>query len=788
MAIRQRLRRMIDRILGPDDLLPEMVRPQDVAMQGRYAQQPTAAMLKRYQGGKWVAVAVRRNSSAAAANPLRVYRETGRAKSAFRGRPTDRATLRRRSKAWGPAAHKALAQTENIEEITDPMHPLVSLLSRPWPDGSGFELIELTEMHLSLAGDAFWAKLIGDQGYPIEVWPLGPQYVRIVPRREESMVDYYEYGRDAAVENKYGRDAIVHFKRPNPCGDPFRGMPDLAACASDADLSVAYTEFSLALLDQGAHPSALVVAKSGTTKQQLEEIERRMNAKYTGVSKAGRMYFMTGDIETTILDSGSKADKPFLQGEQSVREVIAGAFDVPIALLTLDQAALATAKVAIPQWQKQAILPRCRRLEDRINESLVPDFYEPLGDDSLFVGFDDPVDQDTAADATRAQVLFSANIINRNEARIMAGEDPLDGPEGEVFAFDQQMQLAEATKPTLPGGRDEAKVLFVTDERGAKDGLTAKDVLALLPQFIDKGAPAPLVTAATPDAANGTDKARARSTAEPRTVPLSEYNRHHAKDDRREPLSAELQEAMRRAFIRLASEVNRQVLAGVDDPVRQAMDNIGFESIIEQESGPALESLFADGYAIGAGEVAGRAAVDPFSVVNTEALEFLSRYRIKLAKSVSDTTEERLRTALKGTIESGAGIPEQVQAVREVMDDRTLAGAEAIARTETARAQLQGREAAWEKSGVVEGKEWLLSGDPCPLCIAMAEEFNNVPLGEPMLAVGDSISVPGGTDARTGQAYDGFTVTNDYAPIDGPPAHPNCRCGLGARFKPVEVE
>ena len=91
------------------------------------------------------------------------------------------------------------------------------------------------------------------------------------------------------------------------------------------------------------------------------------------------------------------------------------------------------------------------------------------------------------------------------------------------------------------------------------------------------------------------------------------------------------------------------------------------------------------------------------------------------------------------------------------------------------RSFMHGREAAWEKSGVVAGKEWLLSGEPCPICIAMAEKYNRAALGQPFVPLGGTIETSEGP------------VLVDYAPIDGPPAHVNCRCSTGAIFKPVEA-
>lgn len=77
--------------------------------------------------------------------------------------------------------------------------------------------------------------------------------------------------------------------------------------------------------------------------------------------------------------------------------------------------------------------------------------------------------------------------------------------------------------------------------------------------------------------------------------------------------------------------------------------------------------------------------------------------------------------------------------------------AETIARTETMRANSQGRMLAWDQ-GLEQGfirpdwkKEWIAEANACPICLAV-----------------DGVQVP---------------VKSDF-PIGEPPAHPNCRCDV----------
>jgi hypothetical protein len=75
----------------------------------------------------------------------------------------------------------------------------------------------------------------------------------------------------------------------------------------------------------------------------------------------------------------------------------------------------------------------------------------------------------------------------------------------------------------------------------------------------------------------------------------------------------------------------------------------------------------------------------------------------------------------------------------------------------------------------VAGKRWLLAAGACEFCVATAAKFNagNAPvkLGEPFYKLGSTIEVP--------KADGGFRrMTIDYAPVEGAPLHPNCRCDV----------
>jgi hypothetical protein len=148
-------------------------------------------------------------------------------------------------------------------------------------------------------------------------------------------------------------------------------------------------------------------------------------------------------------------------------------------------------------------------------------------------------------------------------------------------------------------------------------------------------------------------------------------------------------------------------------------------------------------------------------------VEATNRAAIRMARSVSDSLAERVSNIIRIGIEETATGTDVIGLLEEAGFDENRA--QTIARTESARAYTDGQNAAWEASGVVKGKTWLVSPFACEFCEAAAKQF-----GEKSVGVKDAFYERGAT--ITGAS--GATMALDFDDTSGPPLHPNCRCSL----------
>jgi hypothetical protein len=162
-----------------------------------------------------------------------------------------------------------------------------------------------------------------------------------------------------------------------------------------------------------------------------------------------------------------------------------------------------------------------------------------------------------------------------------------------------------------------------------------------------------------------------------------------------------------------------------------------------------------------------------FGQANPLAVQAASRSADRMAQVVSQHLAERVAGAVATGVEQGLSIPQIADAIAEqgFSDDR----ATMIARTESAYAYSEGRIEAWKETGVVQGKQWLLSPDACEFCEAAAAQFseNAIGLDDDFYAQGTVLT---GTD--------GGRMTLSYRSVNAPPLHPNCRCDTTAALDP----
>lgn len=332
-------------------------------------------------------------------------------------------------------------------------HPLRKFMANPWKTAAGGSwntLITLAAVYILMDGNSFWRLKMGVQ-FPEEAWPVSPHLVASVPCSKQS---YYLLA--AEVEEACDRIApgeILWMRRPNPLSPYGRGWGQAQTLDDEVSQDTWAAKYNNAWFKNGARPDILIsMGEAGPGERK--RIEETWKSKHTGISNAFKTFFLTSDAKVHNLAT-SHRDMEWSEGRKLLRDIIFQCFGVPPEILgVVENSNRATAEAALYIYSLQCILPLVSAICEDLNRLLVPLFNAP-GARPVYLGFESPVRETEEFKLDRAERLFKAGLLTRDETRDISGFDPCSDPaRGEEYLVPVNMQ---AIGPGDPRPRPEQK-------------------------------------------------------------------------------------------------------------------------------------------------------------------------------------------------------------------------------------------------------------------------------------------------------------------------------------------
>jgi len=308
-----------------------------------------------------------------------------------------------------------VAVGEDVKELTS--HPMLDLLLDANPTQTGLEARELTALYEELTGNAYWYCPRNALGVPTAFWPLMSQYVKVVSGDEGPTG--YLYGRTPETQQAYSAEDVIHFRYPNPSDQDY-GLGPLQAAVRAVDRHSAMAEYMQEFFDNSARIDFALRFPDGTPAAERDRILAQWREKYSGKKKRHLPGVLVGDMGIETF-SFSPQDATLIDAMKLSREEIAGIFGIPMSFLEIS-AARAEAEAHLWQYAQYTLLPRLRRMEQTLNERLVPMF-----DDSrrLFTRFEDPTPENVEQESAIEDRHLRNYSLSINEARAGRGEPPV---------------------------------------------------------------------------------------------------------------------------------------------------------------------------------------------------------------------------------------------------------------------------------------------------------------------------------------------------------------------------
>lgn len=374
----------------------------------------------------WVYICASLNARSCAAIPLRLYGGMPSQGRKMRWAGTDVAVPTRKiSRAKRAAFEKMrhlqpyMAKAEEVEEIVE--HPFLDLMRNVNPYSNMSDLLELTVMFLDLAGDSYWYLVKNGAGVPESIWSIPSQYVTPVigDTLDEFIIGYkFERGQVSVV---LPIADVVAFQYPNPKSQitgfaPVLGIADAAYNNSQMNI------YEASLFENKARVDGLFEVDQTVPMAQVERAKEKFAAEFAGTQAAGKRPLLPPGMKFTKT-SMTAEEISFIEGRKLSREEIAAGLDVPISLLD-PNSIRSNVEGAQYYHAKYGIEPRLRKIEEKLNEKLLPMY----GAANIFCAFDNPVPEDKIFDLDARVKQTGAPIMSIDEARAEIGKDALDMP------------------------------------------------------------------------------------------------------------------------------------------------------------------------------------------------------------------------------------------------------------------------------------------------------------------------------------------------------------------------
>ena len=277
-------------------------------------------------------------------------------------------------------------------------HPALVVWNKPNPFLTRPELVETLQQHFELVGEKWIimvrSELLNGEGPPVELWPVRPDRMHIVPSRRDFIAGYeHRTGRD---KTPLRLDQVIYNKRPNPL-DAYRGLGPIGSMLIDIEGETAAAEWNTRFFRQGAEPGGVIEFPEGLSDQEFETQRERWAQQHRGVRNAHRV---------AIIEMGQWKDRKFtmrdMQFEQLRRfnrETFRQAYGFPKPLLgdveDVNRANAEAAEIVFARWLQ---VPRLNRWRTLLNDDFLPAFGS-MGGGFVF-DYENPIPQVAAVDET----------------------------------------------------------------------------------------------------------------------------------------------------------------------------------------------------------------------------------------------------------------------------------------------------------------------------------------------------------------------------------------------------
>jgi HK97 family phage portal protein len=253
-------------------------------------------------------------------------------------------------------------------------NPALTLLNKPNPFMTGFELRELSQTYLELTGESYWVVERNElSSMPIGLWPARPDRMQPVTDPEDYLKGYVYTSPDGREKVPLTVDEVIVVKYPNPL-DPTRGLGPVQAVLVDIDAARYASEWNRNWFINSAEPGGIIQSDDELNDADWQRLMDRWREQHRGVARAHRVAVLEGGLKW-IPNSHSAKDMDFANLRDQERDILREAWRMHKVMVGVsDDVNRANAQTGEEIFSSWGVVPRLDRWKDALNAQYLPLF------------------------------------------------------------------------------------------------------------------------------------------------------------------------------------------------------------------------------------------------------------------------------------------------------------------------------------------------------------------------------------------------------------------------------
>lgn len=321
------------------------------------------------------------------------------------------------------AVRKTAKGPEQLHE-----HPVLDLFEHPNPFIGGSQLISALIMFRAVSGNSYLEKVRSAAGKLVELWPLRPDRMWVVPDANPNIhLRGWEYKIGADTYFLPARD-VIQSRTRNPLDDWY-GMPQMRPAALRIDTANAMRVFTQAFFNNAGIPAGLLTLEKTVGPAEAQMIRDRTRNDYGG-RNAFNMMVLGGHGQVTYTPMGMPLGERGLvmpELDEILDAKTAMVFGVPLELigarLGMIHGNRSTTKEARASFWDETLVPLYRELAADLTRGLRDEYG-----DFDYLEFDlstvQALQEDENAKSERLIKQLHAGGISVQEFRTAIGREP----------------------------------------------------------------------------------------------------------------------------------------------------------------------------------------------------------------------------------------------------------------------------------------------------------------------------------------------------------------------------